>query len=287
MRKSSLLLSCAASFCVSLLCGCAGDYSAEALANAREFALEHTRAIPENARNHIRYTPPQVQTGTVFSHEGMTPTDYAHLLRTPGKKKNIKKDYLCINFVWTFPGADYSVVVLGKGLRDFSFWEGTRVILKKSSPVWKAYEAARTASIGYVVNNMPELSRKEQNRVRFSEAEVVESCFDLEVFSKPFLRKGGPDSWKEYLSELKAGAESYQYSLVWKGEKPGTWIVVSGHGLSKEADPMQKNILSGWHPVTGMVISGDRLKKYTLRKVDTHVHAGTVKKTAEESAEKE
>lgn len=286
-ERLSFPLSCAAVLCVFFLCGCVRDYPAEALANARALALERTRAIPETARSHIRYTPPEVQTGKIFVHEGMTPTDYAHLLRTPGKKKNPAKDYLCINFVWTLPGADYSVVVLGKGLRDFSFWEGTGVILKKALPGRTAYESARNSSIGYVVNNMPGLSRKEQDRVRFSEAEVYESSFDLEVFSAPFLRKGGPDSWKEYLAELKKDVERYQYSLVWKGDKPDTWIVVSGLGLAKETDPMQEKALQGWSPVTGMVISGDRLRKYSLRKVDTYAQAVAEKKTAERSAEKE
>lgn len=270
MGRSFLMLFLTAAGCMLfLLNGCVADHSADALAKARTFALDHTRAVPEIARNHIRYTPPEVQTSVIFHHEGMAPTDYDHLPRTPGRKKNPQKDFLNINFVWTFPGADHSIVVLGKGLRNFEYWEGYRVILKKVSPVRKAYEDARKKAVGYVVNNMLDLSRKEQNRVRFSEAEVWESCFSLDHLSVPFHRKGGPDAWKEYLKELKAGVERYQYCLVWKADKAGHWIVVTGHGLAKDIDPLQEKALENWAPASGMIVSEERFKKYSVRKIDT------------------
>ena len=286
MFRSLWILFFVTAVSVSFLCGCAGNYSEEALARARAFALERTRSVPEIARNHIRYTPPEVQTADIFLHEGVTPTDYAHLPRLEGRKKNVMKDFLCINFVWTFPGADYSIVVLGKGLRDFSFWEGTRVILKKHVPAREKYEAARSASIGYVFNNMLTLSTAERNRVRFSEAEVLETCFALDVFSEPFHRKGGPDAWKEYLAELKARPERVQYSLVWKADQKDRWIVISGFGLDKEMDPDREKALYAWRPVTGMVISGERLKKYTLGKVDTYAILPEQKNSPEEKMSK-
>lgn len=254
---------------VLLLNGCASDHSEEALQKARDFALEHTRTVPETARNHIRYTSPQVQYSTVFAHRAMKPTDYDHLVRTEAKKNNIAKDYMIINFVWQFPGADYSVVVLGKGLRNYAHWEGVRVILKKAAPVRKAYENARKMAVGYAVNNMLTLTRKEHNRVRFSEAEVFQTAFQLEHFKTPFHEKGGPDSWKAYLDRLKAEEERYQYSLVWKADGKDRFVVITGIGLAKSADPAQKKALGSWKVVTGKVISGSLLRKYTIRKVET------------------
>lgn len=258
-------------FCTAaFLCGCASDHSQEALQRARDFAMEHTRTIPEIARDHIRYTPPQVQYSTIFRHSAMKPTDYAHLMRTAAKKDNTSKDYMVINFVWQIPDADYSVVVLGTGLRNYSHWEGRRVIMKKTVPVRRAYENARTMAVGYAVNNMLRLTRKEINRVRFSEAAVLQTDFPLEHFKTSFHEKGGPDSWKDYLARLKAGEERYQYSLVWKADSKDHFIVITGEGLAKSADPEQAKVLDSWQVMTGRVISGALLHKYTLRNVDTY-----------------
>ena len=218
------------------LTACRTDSQEEALEKARAFTLEQTRMLPETTRNYIRYAAPTVQIGNIFGHHGLTLFEYAHLPRntvyTP--QTNAGLDLISANFVWTPPETGYSVIAIGHGQRDLQYWEPLKVILKNPQPVRAVYEAAKSAASDYAVNNMLYLSRMENVRVRYSEAE----------------------EWKNFLDSLKKKRDRRQYSVIWQADDPAKRIVIAGFGSTD--DP------AGWTPACGMIIPASQLNEYTI-----------------------
>lgn len=237
--------------------GCVSDHSEEALAKARAFTLDHTRMLPETARDYIRYTAPSVQTGNIFPHRGMPLTEYAHLPRNIDYRAptDPNLDLIVADFVWNPPGADYSVIAAGRSRRDLGGWEPLKVILKTPVPVRQAYEKARAAAAAYVTDNMLYLSVPERNRVRHSEAEVRETAFNLEYMFEEQLESSA-DEWKRFLDMLKKKRASRQYAVVWRADDAAKRIVVVGFGSASGLD--------GWTPAVGMNITTGKLDEYTL-----------------------
>lgn len=240
-----------------VLTACQTDSHEAALERARAFTLEHTRMLPETTRNYIRYATPSVQTGNIFGHHGMTLFEYAHLPRntvyTP--QTNAGLDLISANFVWTPPEAGYSIIAVGHGQRDLQFWEPLKVILKNPQPVRAVYEAARSAASDYVTNNMLYLSKLERVRVRYSEAEIRETSFDLEYMFEEQL-EGGAAEWKNFLDSLKMKRDHRQYSVIWQADDPAKRIVIAGFGSTGGPE--------GWAPASGMVIPASQLNEYTI-----------------------
>lgn len=240
-----------------LLTACRTDSQEEALEKARAFTLEHTRMLPETTRNYIRYAAPTVQIGNIFGHHGLTLFEYAHLPRntvyTP--QTNAGLDLISANFVWTPPETGYSVIAIGHGQRDLQYWEPLKVILKNPQPVCAVYEAAKSAASDYAVNNMLYLSRMENVRVRYSEAEIRETSFDLEYMFDEQL-EGGAEEWKNFLDSLKKKRDRRQYSVIWQADDPAKRIVIAGFGSTDGP--------AGWTPASGMIIPASQLNEYTI-----------------------
>ena len=216
---------------ILLTAGCQTDYTEEALHRAREYALDHSRMLPEIARNHIRYVTPNLQTAPIFPHQAMALTEYDHIGRnidfTPKHDPNL--DTIVAQFVWNPPQLSYSVIVIGCSRKDLSYWEPLKVVLKHVIPRRTVYENARDQAVSYITNNMLYLSRLERVRVRTSEAEVRETQFDLEyMFEEQF--ESTQNEWKKFLDELKKQQDRRQYSVIWKADDPKKRIVITGFG---------------------------------------------------------
>ncbi len=234
---------------------CRTDYTDEAVERAREFALERTKDLTEPQRNYIRYATPEIQENVIFEYFPMMPEEYGHITRAPefSPMKSPRDDFMRANFVWNPPGLGSSVVVIGNGDRAMQFWEPLKLIYKSSVPVKAAYKAAWTAAVMYVMNNMLYLSAEERNRVRFSEAEVVRTRFNLKYATD--TEKADSSDWENYLKSLEGDKDKYQYSLVWKGDKPGEYIVVTGFSGPE---------LAGWTPLSGMFLKKERYELYVI-----------------------
>lgn len=243
------------------LAACQTDYTDEALETAREYTLEHTRMLSEPYRDYVRYATPELQVETLFEYQPFTLTEYGHIPRNPEfiPEKAPGHDFVISNFVWNPPGLGFSIIALGQSQRNMQFWEPVKVIFKRPSPSNLSYEAARTAAIQYVINNMLYLSAAERVRVRFSEVEILETDFDLEYMFEPMM-EGGEAEWKAFLDSLKQQRDKKQFSLVWKADDPNKRIVIAGFG-----SPMG---LAGWQPASGMVLTKKRLDEYIIGRYD-------------------
>ncbi|MBQ9338117.1 MAG: hypothetical protein IJS14_12565 [Lentisphaeria bacterium] len=241
-----------------LLAACQADYTQEAMLRAREFALEHTRLLPETARNHIRYTTPELQFVPLFEHQPLLLTEYAHIARNVdfNPRRNPQMATVVSQFVWTPPELGYSVIAIGHSQQRMKYWEPLKVMLKNIAPYRKFYDLAWKAATSYVTNKMLYLTDLERLRVRTTEAEVRETSFDLEYMFEEQLQGSGRE-WSEFLKTLRAGINRRQYSLVWVADDPNRRIVVTG--LGSVAD------LQTWRPACGMVIPAAQLDEYTLK----------------------
>lgn len=246
------------------LSGCTVDYTHSAVEKARSFALKNTLDLTEYQRNHIRYVYPAVWKREIFTHKPMSLTEYDHMARNRDFKprKSDRLHYMDMSFAWeNIPGLGYTVIVLGHGENSGNFWEPLKVVYKKSAPVDPGYENAKAAAVNFVTNNMLDLSTQERNRVRFSEAQVAYTSFDLSYAQeeKPFVRKKRETGLEGYLASLRkdaagkrgktpgAGGGETQFSLVWKGDDPGKLIVISGISPN--------NSLGTWKILSGAVLT--------------------------------
>ena len=248
-------------FIISLLAGCHYDRTEEAVEKAREFALEHTRSLPETVRDYIRFTAPELQYRNMFAHTGMPLTEYAHIGRNMDykRRRDAGLDYIEANYVWTPPKFGYSVIVLGSGRRNMEYWAPLKLILKDPVPYRNLYESARNKAVSYVTNNMLYLSDSERDRVRFSEAELYETAFDLSFLTEPKIGND-PDDWKKFVGTLGKKEKRRQFSLVWRCDDPEKRIVIAGFG----------NVagFKSWNPGSGMVIAKSKLEEYVIAPYD-------------------
>ena len=243
---------------LAVCAACRSDYTDNAVEKARAYALERTKDLTEPQRNFIRYTTPEIWEDEIFPYEPMKFEEYAHLPRNLEDDKPIKApyhDFMAASFVWNPPGLGHSVVVIGSGERSMQFWEPLKLIYKSIQPINKAYESARTLAVMYVMNNMLYLTRTERNRVRFSEAEVMRTDFNMKYMRN--REKADDSAWESYLKSMSAQKEEFQYSLVWKADDPNHFIVITGFA-GKE--------LAGWSPLSGMYLTKARLERFTVKK---------------------
>ena len=236
---------------------CRTDYTDDAVEKARAYALERTKDLTEPQRNFIRYATPEIWEDEIFPYQPMAFEEYAHLPRNLQDKEPVKApyhDFMASSFVWNPPGLGYSVVVIGSGERSMQFWEPLKLVYKTTVPVDKAYENARQTAVMYVMNNMLYLSEAELNRVRFSEAEVVRTDFNMKYMQK---RDNIDDSaWESYLKSLSQDTGKIQYSLIWKGDDSDHFIVITGFG---------GETLAGWYPMSGMYLDKAHLDRFIVK----------------------
>ena len=242
---------------------CRTDYTDNAVEKARAYALERTKDLTEPQRNFIRYAMPEIWEDEVFPYEPMKFEEYAHLPRNLEDDKPIKApyhDFMASSFVWNPPGLGYSVVVIGSGERSMQFWEPLKLVYKSIQPIDKAYENARRAAVMYVMNNMLYLTRTERNRVRFSEAEVIRTDFNMKYLRRD--DEADDSAWESYLKSLSQQKEQKQYSLVWKADDSNHFIVITGFA---------GDTLSGWSPLSGMYLDKTRLERFTVKEAPVSV----------------
>ena len=248
----------ALAFALLAACGaCRTDDTDHAVEKARAYALERTRDLTEPQRNFIRYATPEIWEDEIFPYEPMKFEEYAHLPRNLEDDKPIKApyhDYMASSFVWNPPGLGHSVVVIGSGERSMHFWEPLKLVYKTLRPVDKAYESARTAAVMYVMNNMLYLTRTERNRVRFSEAEVLRTDFNLKYMRNQ--EEADDSAWESYLKSLARRKDQVQYSLIWKADDANHVIVITGFA---------GDTLAGWSPASGMYLEKSRLERFTVK----------------------
>lgn len=242
---------------LAVCAACRSDHTDYAVEKARAYALERTKDLTEPQRNFIRYTTPEIWEDEIFPYEPMKFEEYAHLPRNLEDDKPIKApyhDYVAASFVWNPPGLGHSVVVIGSGERSMHFWEPLKLVYKSIQPIDKAYENARNAAIMYVMNNMLYLTRTERNRVRFSEAEVLRTDFNMKYMNR--RDEADDTAWESYLKSLSPQKDNVQYSLVWKADDPNHFIVITGFA---------GKTLAGWSPLSGMYLTKARLERFTVK----------------------
>ena len=215
------------------LAGCEiTNHTEDALERARKFALEEARDLTEYQRNIIRYTLPVLQGQMIFRTEPIPLTEYEHIPRNEFHKPLETKhlDYVASCFVWNIPDLGGDVVVYGTGDRNFRFWQPLKVMYRKLAEPDEDYIAARKKAVSFTADNMLYITDTERDRIRFSEAKVWCTTFDLKYLEddKPLKQK---TSWTSYLLKKQGGEkEKYQVSLVWQADDPNKFIVFTGLG---------------------------------------------------------
>ncbi|MBP5182537.1 MAG: hypothetical protein J6331_05870 [Lentisphaeria bacterium] len=256
------------------------DHTDDTVEKARAFALEKTRDLSEYQRNVIRYTLPKVQEEEIFTFSPIKLTEYEHIPRNetvkPHKTKHL--DYMAISFAWDVPSMGGEVVVYGTGDRSMRNWEPVRVFYRKIARIDSPYEAARNAVVRFTADNMLYLSEPERNRIRFSEAKVYCTSFDLAYLEEKKIR-GTEVAWEAYLTEKKGGKKDrFQLSLVWDCDDPSRVIVFTGMGAevpdekALEAARKAKGkggeqeimLLSGWKILSVHVLEKTKLARYVV-----------------------
>lgn len=246
---------------ILLFAGCQTDYSNSAADRARNYALKQLKGLNEEQRHFIRFTQPVLYSNLIFPRTVVPLEHPQHVKKNHPSLYPIAphQDMMHHCFVWSPPGLNGKVVVVGEGERSLRFWKPYRVIVKEYIPGSVNFNNAYTAASGYAMDKMLFLTRAELNRIRFSEPEVLYTNFEITLPAKKEQDDKTP--WEEYLAEQRQQkqlkeAVLTQISLVWKGDKNGEMIVISGFS--------QNGCLYGWHIQTGNYISKTELDQHTL-----------------------
>ena len=305
------------------LAGCEiTNHAEDALERARKFALEEARDLSEYQRNIIRYSLPVIQGQMIFKTEPIKLTEYEHIPRNEFHKPLETKhlDYVASCFVWKIPDLGGEVVVYGTGDRNFRFWQPLKVMYRKLAEPDEDYIKAWKKAVSFTEDNMLYITDTERDRIRFSEARVWCTAFDLKYLDedKPIKPE---TTWTSYLLKKQGGKkEKYQVSLVWQADDPGKFIVFTGLGADipvadkkfrkdkdgeedaeKSGKKKEFSLLKNWNILTVRVIDKVKFSKYvtefkypveegSYRKeaVDTEksLKEKTVEKTEEKVTEK-
>ena len=157
-------------------------------------------------------------------------------------------------------------------------WEPQRVIYRKIAKVDNAYEAARNAVVNFTADNMLYITEPERNRIRFSEAKVYCTSFDLAYLEENRAR-GTEGAWEAYLMEKQGGKKDrFQLSLVWDCDEPSKVIVFTGMGAdipdekaleaARKAKGKGKEselaLLTGWKILSVHVLEKSKLARYVV-----------------------
>ncbi len=266
--KQKLFLILTALLAVFSGTGCRTDYTQEAAETAREYALEKVKGLTEEQRHYIRYTQPVLYSNLIFAREVVPLTEMEHVkvVKTSRLPVDPGQDMMHHCFVWAPPGLDSSVVVAGTGERSLRFWSPIRALLKNYIPDDADYESAKASSHSFLNGNKKDISVPEQNRIRFSEAEVRYTRFPKTWNTEAKV----PTPWEQYVKELKertripedkAAPEEEiiltQLSLVWRSaDNPEEYIVFTGFS--------RNGCLNGWHPQSITRCTEEELAAATL-----------------------
>lgn len=258
MRKITVLLASLAA--VLLFAGCQTDYSNGAADRARFYALKKLKGLNEEQRHFVRFTQPELYSNLIFPRTVIPPDHPQHVKKNHPSLYPVAphQDMMHHCFVWAPPGLNGKVVVVGEGERSLRFWKPYRVIVKEYIPGSVNFNNACNAAIGYAMDKMLFLTQNELNRVRFSEPEVIYTDFEVTIPVKEAHDEKTP--WEEYMEEQqKENREETiltQISLVWKGDKNGEMIVITGFS--------QNGCLYKWYIQTGNYIAKTELDQHTL-----------------------
>lgn len=224
-----------------LTAACQTDYSGRAADEAREYVLENIGGLNEEQRHFIRYTQPELYSNLIFPAQilPLSQVDRLRIIRYSKLPTAPQQDIMHHCFVWSPPGLSTKVVVVGDGERSLRFWSPIRVLLKNYIPASVDYQNAKNAAIAMARSSMKFLTQAEINRIRFSEPEVVYTCFPLTWSVEDNTKELTP--WEEYLKDMaeqrqeeaiREGKEEEliltQLSLVWRADKAGECVVFSG-----------------------------------------------------------
>lgn len=259
MRKITVFLTAIAA--ALLFAGCQTDYSNKAADTARTYALKKLKGLNEEQRHFLRFTQPVLYSNLIFPRTVVPLEHPQHVKKNHPSLYPVAphQDMMHHCFVWSPPGLNGKVVVVGEGERSLRFWKPYRVIVKEYIPGSVNFNTAVSAAVDYAMDKMLFLKQSELNRIRFSEPEVVYTDFEIALQTKAPHEDKTP--WEEYLAEQNAqkaltNAVLTQISLVWKGDKNGEMIVISGFS--------KNGTLYGWHVQTGNYIAKTELDRHTL-----------------------
>lgn len=244
---------------ISVLAACRTDYTADAVEAAREYALKNLRGITANQREFVRFTQPEIYEDLVFPK-------YVTPLLEMGHHKVEKMehfptaprlDFMHSCVVWSPPGTNAKIVVVGDGERNMQFWKPYRVLLKEFLPADTAFSAACAACAKYARNGMLYLSEAERDRIRFSDPE--EFCFtklDIPELVES-VDQDLESEWVKYLRSLKeAPPQISQISLIWPADEKDKRIVFSGY--------TRTGSLVGWRLITAELMNKGKLDAHRL-----------------------
>ncbi|MBO4492620.1 MAG: hypothetical protein J5944_14825 [Lentisphaeria bacterium] len=246
---------------ISILIACRTDYTADAVESAREYALKNLRGITASQREFVRFTQPEIYEDLVF------PKYVTPLLET-GHHKVEKMEHFptapgldlmhsCV--VWSPPGTNAKIVVVGDGERNMQFWKPYRVLIKEYLPADTAFRSACAVCARYARNGMLYLSEAERDRIRFSDPE--EFCFtklDIPELVES-LDQELESEWEKYLQALKGDPlQISQISLIWPADEKDKRIVFSGY--------TRTGSLMGWQLITAELMKKGKLDAHRLTK---------------------
>lgn len=260
-------------FCLFLTACAITDHTDDALEKARKFALKKALDLTEYQRNEIRYTLPKVLEEELFAFTPIKLTEYDHVPRNESSKKHKTKhlDHVAVSFVWEIPSLGGEVIVFGTGDRAMRFWEPVRVMYRKKAIPDTPYENARKLAADFTINNLLYLTDSERNRIRFGEAKVYCTSFDLAFLQQNKVPEA-EDSLTSYLRAKKEKRERFQLSLVWQADDPDKVIVFTGLGaeipLQQEAYQTGKEseiaLLASWKVLSVHVLEKKKFAQYIV-----------------------
>ena len=256
-RSAAFAAACLSAF---LLAACQTDYTADAVENAREYALKNLRGISANQREFIRFTQPEIYEDLVFP-KYVTPlleTGHHKVEKTERFPVAPRLDLMHSCVVWSPPDMKAKIVVVGDGERNMQFWRPYRVLIKEFLPADSDFVLACEISRKYAQDGMLYLSTAERNRIRFSDPE--EFCFTKLDIPEPADPLAGDleSEWEQYLRSLKGGKQPQisQLSIIWPADDKNKRIVFSGY--------TKTGSLSGWNLVTAELMEKGKLDAHRL-----------------------
>ena len=211
-----------------MLSACQTDYSDFAVEKAREYALENLRGVSETQRNFIRYTQPQIFENTIFPRMTMAIPEQGHIkINKPEKLPQAPgKDFMHSCVVWESPELGAMVVVSGAGERSMRGWKPNHLQVKNYVADDRALKKALKTCAEYALNNMPDLSAAELNRIRFSNPSFYYTVLPVKNENDTPQIQWGDEAWS---ASGKAENMEVQYSLVWPADSQDSRIVFTGY----------------------------------------------------------
>ncbi len=246
MRLTTTILTVGAILTGAVLTGCRSKayYRAQAVEEAREYAMPKVRDLTEIQRDYIRYAPPQVMEEKIFY----------------GKSSGSGKfDRIQTCIAWKVPDMDEYLVVFGWSAPNMVDWSPYQVIRKKYIIPNTSWNLALKNAVNYSMQNMLYLNNATRNRIRFVPPEVCETKLDMKGVKAKINNA-------EKAKNTEISKDSVQISMLWEGPRPDELVVVTGYAKDMN--------LAGFQIVHAGVKKSSEVRPHVVKEIESTYKSG-------------